>query len=235
MSNRAVHNEFISVLHNHCVNPRSREIFLHGYIDSNEQSIVDYAMSVQFIKNISLLDGQNKTQPIIIHMHTVGGDWDDGMAIYDAIKAVESKVVIIGHGLVASMATVIMQAADFRLLMPNASFLIHYGYMGVDDNVVAALSTAEKCKLTNNKMLDIYAERCIEGEYFINSEKPKFNTADKIKKFLDQRIKEKVDLYMTSEQAVNMGFADGLIGWSENEFTITELKENQVEIKKFGR
>ena len=85
-----------------------------------------YRMATTFIKNIRLLD-QIKNEPIIIHMDSLGGNWGDGMAIYDAIKISRSHVTILVYGQAESMSSIILQAANKRITMPNAYFMCHYG------------------------------------------------------------------------------------------------------------
>ncbi len=48
-------------------------------------------------------------------MHSVGGSWNDGMAIFDAIQLSKSYVTIISYGQAESMSSVILQAADKRV------------------------------------------------------------------------------------------------------------------------
>ena len=45
-------------------------------------------------------------------MHSVGGNWNDGMAIFDAIELCQSYVTIIVYGQAESMSSIILQAAD---------------------------------------------------------------------------------------------------------------------------
>ena len=60
-------------------------------------------------------------------MHSVGGEWSDGMAIYDAISMSRSYITIIAYGQAESMSSIIFQAADRRLITPNTYFMSHYG------------------------------------------------------------------------------------------------------------
>ena len=45
---------------------------------------MEYLMSSKFIKNLNILMRTNE-DPILIHMKTCGGDWIEGMAIYEAL------------------------------------------------------------------------------------------------------------------------------------------------------
>ena len=67
-------------------------------------------------------------KPIYIVLNSPGGDVFQGFAIYNFIKAFVNKGIeinIIGVGNVASMATVILQAATRRLSLPQTQFMIH--------------------------------------------------------------------------------------------------------------
>ena len=73
-------------LHNYGANIDTREIFLHNYYSSDDDNPgVEYKMSNNFLKNIRALEIKSD-RPIVIHMQSVGGEWSDGMAIYDAIS-----------------------------------------------------------------------------------------------------------------------------------------------------
>ena len=101
--------------HNYGCNLRTREIFLHNHFGNNDEENpgVEYKMSNTFIKNLRSLDQENNSD-VLIHMQSVGGEWADGMAIFDAITMCRSKVNIIVYGQAESMSSIILQAADRR-------------------------------------------------------------------------------------------------------------------------
>jgi ATP-dependent Clp protease, protease subunit len=66
--------------------------------------------------------------PITIRLTTPGGSVVHGLALYDTIKQIEAQgieVNIVGIGYVASMGTILMQAATHREMTENASFMVH--------------------------------------------------------------------------------------------------------------
>ena len=90
---------------------RQREVYLHGTHGAFEEDPgVEYRMASTFIKNIRILDSI-KNDPILIHMHSIGGSWTDGMAIYDAIQVCKSHVTVLVYGQAESMSSIILQAA----------------------------------------------------------------------------------------------------------------------------
>ena len=87
MSARQSYQKNQTVLHDiqdYCLDVQRRTIFLHGHIsESEEDPGVDYRMSSRLIKNLHLLTGIDD-DPITIHLQSIGGEWHEGMAIYDA-------------------------------------------------------------------------------------------------------------------------------------------------------
>ena len=97
----------------------SRTIYLHGEI--NEEA------ARKFMVALSALDEVGG--PIKVSLSSCGGEMDAGLAIYDAVRATENPVVIIGTGRVRSMASIVLQAGDERLLTPTAFMMLHDGHI----------------------------------------------------------------------------------------------------------
>ena len=189
-------------VHEHNISPESREIWLHPYIcDDLVDGGVDYRSAVRFIKNLRFLDAQNQ-RSITVHMVIDGGNWYYGMAIYDAIVACVAKVTIIAYAHARSMSSLILQAADKRILMPNCLFLVHQGTEVFDDRSdlwpVAYKSYQRELKT----MLKIYAERMQNAKMF------KGKTIPEITACIRAQLKDHVDWVMTAEEAVRFGLAD---------------------------
>jgi ATP-dependent protease ClpP protease subunit len=125
--------ELLKDFHEYGANINTREIFLHNHYhaEDNQNPGVEYRMSNTFVKNLRALDMRANAN-ITIHCHSIGGEWADGMAIYDAIKLCRSYVTIIIYGQAESMSSIFMQAADYRYMTPNAHFMSHYGSTDVN-------------------------------------------------------------------------------------------------------
>ena len=187
----------------YCVDIHNRTIFLHAHItESEDDPGVDYRMSSRLIKNLHLLKNLNEKDPITIHLQSIGGIWHEGMAIYDAIKLSSPHIKIIGHGSISSMGTVIMQAADERVIMPHAEFMVHYGEFSLEGNSVSAKTAIDWNERCNNTMLDIYVDACYKSAGF------KGYGRARIKKFLDRRMRMQQEWYLSGDEAVRYGFAD---------------------------
>ena len=207
-------SDIISDIHNYCIDFKSREIFLHNYFGSadSENPGVEYKMSNIFIKNLRLLELKNH-DPIIIHMHSIGGSWSDGMAIYDCINISNSYITIIAYGQTESMSSIILQAADCRMLSRNSYFMVHYGSTVIAGDYHSTQNWANYEKNLCESMLNIYSGRCIKGKFF----KEKYTKPDivKTKNFLSKKLKDG-DWYINAEDAVYYGFADKVVdNWAD--------------------
>ena len=202
--------ELLKDFHEYGANISSREIFLHNHYHSedNQNPGVEYRMSNTFIKNLRALDTKANAN-ITIHCHSIGGEWADGMAIYDAIQLCRSYVTIIIYGQASSMSSIFMQAADYRYMTPNSHFMSHYGSSDINSDYLSAINQAEYEKLTADTMFDIYSNRCVEGKFFFEKfgKKP---SVKQVKQYLIRKLKYG-DWYLTAEQAVYYGFADSIL------------------------
>lgn len=209
-------NSDISEIHEFGVDVNSREIFLHPNLEATEDSGVDFAMSSYFIKNVRMLDVRSN-DPILIHMNTGGGYIAYGMSIYDAIKACSAYITILAYGYASSMSSIILQAADRRVCMPNVEFMIHEGAFSLNDSCRANYSYVEWSKHQLNVMITLYMEKCAKGPYFLDK-KP-----SQIKSFIKHKFSQKQDWYMTADESLYYGLCDGILGTKGYE-TIDAIK-----------
>jgi ATP-dependent protease ClpP protease subunit len=200
-------SELIYDIHEHCINTDSREIFLHSNLYLEEEKGVDFAMAVQFEKNMRLLNKLGDL-PILVHMHTIGGEWEAGMAIYDTIKYSKSPVVIVAYANARSMSSIILQAATEhgRIMMPSSVFMYHHGTMGHEGHTIEYLTVAKELEKSMDTMLDIYVNKCQYGEIFTGW------TDKRIRNQLKKEMEQKMDVYLNADETVEHGFADAVIG-----------------------
>ncbi len=194
----------VSEVHSYNLDVKNRHIYISEFDDSGESAGVDHRMLQNFIKNINLLSLTNK-EPITIHMQTVGGCWYSGMGIYDAIKNCKCKTTFIGYGQLCSMGTVIIQAANKRLITPNSTFMVHWGSSEISGYYLSSQNLARFEKSAGNKMVEIYSEKCLKGKFFKDQEYSLSKTKAYIKRKLNGG-----DWYMESQEAIEYGFVDGL-------------------------
>jgi ATP-dependent protease ClpP protease subunit len=215
-------SELIYDAHNFGIVIDTREIFIAPNLNQSiDDAMVDHVVAHQFIRNLQILNSLND-DPILVHMMTCGGAWDYGMAIYDAIKASYSYITILSYAHSRSMSSIIPQAADLRISMPNADFMIHWGYDAFAGNHTSVISEAEWAKKDASKMLDIYTEKCLDGQYF----KDKNMDEKAVRRWLKNNMDKKQEFYMTARDAVDRGLLDGILGDEKFE-SIKSLKNNE--------
>lgn len=213
-------NNLIEQIHNFNIDINNREIFLHSYVSENEEENIDFKCSVVFEKNLRYLN-QLSSEPILVHMHLPGGDWQDCLGMYDAIKFSKAKITILAYAKVESSSSVLFQAAHNRIVMPNTNMLIHYGSISIDgEHTKAASSSIAWNDRETDKMVDIFVDRCMESSVIAKEKNWKKMMA---KKHIVSQLANKCDWILTAEEAVYYGFADGILG-SKKYPTIDSLK-----------
>lgn len=134
-------------------------------------------------------------EPFTIEITSPGGSVFDGLALFDYVRDLREKGYVVntfGTGLIASMATVLLQMGDTRILGSNSWFMVHE----LSDFIVGNLSEIEDAtkvaKRINRNLINLLAER-----------------STLTPKQIEDRSKRR-DWYMTASEAVDLGFADVL-------------------------
>jgi ATP-dependent Clp protease, protease subunit len=129
----------------------SRIIYIFDEIDS------DLALEVH--KAMDELERASNSEEIQVKIMSPGGDWFDGLSIYDRLRASTCPIRTIGHGLVASTATAVFQAGKFRDLAEHCVFLIHDGTEGFEGEPKSFEAHAEQSKKSRQLLYEIYASK----------------------------------------------------------------------------
>lgn len=129
---------------------KTRQIILTGEV--NKELADDIA------RQLLILDSEDEKSPIYMYIDSPGGDVDAGFAIYDMIRFVKAPVYLIGMGLIASAATLILLAVpkERRVGLPNSRYLIHQplGSMrGVATDIEIYAKDMEKIRAKLNKII----------------------------------------------------------------------------------
>lgn len=164
------------------------------------ESGTDGKMAERIVKNLHILEGINK-EPITILMNNTGGDEYHGLAIYDAIQACKSVVTIKVFGHAMSMGSIILQAADERIMAPNSRQMIHYGTWGVHDHSLTTRKWAEEGVKIDRWMEEMYLAKI--------REKNAAFTLSALKKMLDH------DTFLTAQESIALGLADKVLNEEE--------------------
>ena len=180
--------ESISDFHEHGICYESKTVELFGEINKE--------MKEKVIKNLHILD--QVTGEVTILLSSEGGDVSHGLAIVDAIRAMKNEVKIIAYEEVASMASVIFQAADKgkRFMMPSSYLMLHEGASGAIGK--------KKDRVEWNRLLEWHEKRCMD--IYIGKIKEK-------KTFTNKQLNAKLDKdwILFPEEAISWGLCDKIL------------------------
>lgn len=166
------------------------------YIDGDQDVGITNEMSACAIKNLHILDTMS-TGDINVIFNCDGGDTIIGMAIYDAILACKNHVKMTVYGHASSMGSIILQAADERIMAPNAVLMVHMGQASYDGHPKVVEAWRKFDKHLDSLHETIYLAK-------IKAKKPRF-TKDQLQKMLEH------DTILTAQEAVDMGLADRVL------------------------
>lgn len=192
----------INYVHEYGINPFKRTVYLFNNKYSEENKGVDFRQAQSFILNMDLLESKS-LEPIYINMYSIGGDWYSGIAIYDRIKTCKCETILLAHSHASSMSGIILQAADKRIMMPNAHFMIHYGTESFEGDYLSCVKYMKHSEGLADKMFDIFSKKIGASKHSCY-----FGRSDSyIKKELRKKCKDG-DWYLTPEEAKNIGLID---------------------------
>jgi len=182
----------------------SRTIYMGSEIvDLNDgESGCDALMAERTIKNLTILESINK-DPITILMNNIGGDEFHCFAIIDAITSCESHVKIVAMGHAMSCGSLILQAADERVMASLAVQMIHYGTFASNDHSKTFQKWAQEGHRIDKWMEQWYMAKILKKN-------PKF----KLKKLQEML---NFDSFLSAEESVRLGLADKVLGEEEHE------------------
>lgn len=164
------------------------------WIGDSKDSGVDERTSEFAVKALHMLANSSAEKEIAIYLNSFGGCWFNGMAIYDAIKNSPCPVTCYVIGSAMSMGSIILQAADQRVIYPNATMMVHDGYeTRIDDIPRTFQNWAEYSKRTQKVMYDIYAARSGKPASF-------------------WRKKCSADMILTAQESKALGLVDSIYG-----------------------
>jgi ATP-dependent protease ClpP protease subunit len=215
--------EDISPIHHFNIDAQASHIYLMGedsYVshESGMEPGVEYIMANRFIKNMNICLRTNPSKPILIHMKTCGGLWEEGMAIHNTIRACPVPVTILNYTHARSMSSLIFLSASKRVMMPDSYFMFHEGTLAQDGTYKQFMTIAAWEKKGRTRMIDIYVNALKEQGKF------KHLSEEKIRSMLTRMMDKKEDVFLTAQEAVEWGFADEIFG-DTDDFDWAKLTE----------
>jgi ATP-dependent Clp protease protease subunit len=164
---------------------KDRIIIICGEINDTNSNIV--------VAELLYLDSINHDD-ISIYINSPGGSVTAGMAIYDTMNFIKSKVATICVGMAASMAAFLLSSGEKgkRFALPNSEVMIHQPLGGAEGQATEIKIAAERILKLKDKMNHLLAK----------------NTNQSLKKISEDTER---DYFLDAKEAVKYGIVDKIL------------------------
>jgi ATP-dependent protease ClpP protease subunit len=98
--------------------------------------------------------------PLTVGINSAGGDVFQGLAIYNALSSYPGPVTTVVDGLAASIASVIMQAGQTRVVSPGGMVMCHDAFAVCAGNEAEMTAMASTLSKVSDNLAQVYASRC---------------------------------------------------------------------------
>ena len=165
---------------------KERIIFLTGPIDDNVASLI----SAQLL----FLESENPKKEISFYINSPGGIVWSGLAVYDTMQYISSKIMTICIGQASSAASLLLTAGEkgMRFSLPNSRIMVHQPSGGFQGQVTDIEIQTTEIKKTKERLNEIYAK----------------HTGKKINEI--STIMER-DKYFSPKEAISFGLIDKIV------------------------
>jgi len=152
---------------------KTRQILLSGEINKE--------LADKIIRQLLILEADNNKN-ITMYIDSPGGDVDAGYAIFDMIRFIKAPVTLVGMGLIASAATLVLLAVpkERRIGLPNSHYLIHQPMSGMKGVATEIEIHAQEMAKTREKIDKLIAaetgqdlaqvSKDTDRDYWLNAE-----------------------------------------------------------------
>ena len=150
---------------------------------------------------VTLRDRLNQCEDVTMLIHSPGGSVTDGLAMFSLLQmhAKSYRVETLGIGLVASMASILLQAASKgkRKMAKSSMLMIHNPWAWTMGDADEMRRNADILESFQTVLLDIYVEAVAKSG--------KKTTREQIEKMM------KDETWMTPDEALELGFIDEVV------------------------
>lgn len=125
--------------------------------DNPDSRIATYERFRECVSAIADIRNSN----IRVNIRSTGGNVNDAILIYEALRATGATITTCCYGYTASAATIVAQAASEgrRLIAPSSLYLIHNSMCSAEGNAEDLRVEAEMLEQTDRRIAEIYASR----------------------------------------------------------------------------
>lgn len=170
--------------------------------------------SVNSYNSVRTKINQANGQPINLTISSGGGSVTEGMGIADLVANYPEETTATGIGLVASIATVVLLAADNVKMTENAFMMIHRPWSYTMGNADELEATAELLDKMEAKLLDIYTASVIKRKGEQNN----------LKEIITNMMA--AETWLTAQEALEFGFIDEIVKVGEKNIDMLPLQNS---------
>ncbi len=154
---------------------------------------------------------------IEVHINSYGGDMFEGIAIKNFFSQRKETVTVIIDGLAASAASIIAMGADKILMPKDTQLMIHNPWTFAYGNAKELRKVADDLEKAQVSVEETYLKR-FKGD------------REELKALLDE------ETFLTADEAVTLGLADGIYGEDEPEEVSNDAETNVLDslMAKYG-
>lgn len=167
---------------------------------------IEHTVTTRTLKNIAICENQFEAGSVgLLRLKSCGGDWTQGMALFNAFRLSSLNWVALNYTEARSMSSLIFCACNYRVMMPDSKFMFHTGTFGGEFTGTQIDTEYREWQKAQERMLDIYCE-AMDEPGAVYAGKP-----DTIKRaWLIEQMKSHEEVYLTAEEAVQYGFAHAI-------------------------
>lgn len=125
--------------------------------ENPDERVATYEKFRRMVAEISDLE----TARIVVNIRSTGGDVNDALLIYEALRSTGAEITTRCYGYTASAATIIAQAASEgrREVSENALYLIHQASCGGEGTAEELSEKVDLLRKTDERLAEIYSQR----------------------------------------------------------------------------
>lgn len=154
---------------------------------------VDPGSVRQCMAQLDVWDRNNPGCDVEIRFTSPGGSVVDGLALWDYLQVFRRnghKLTTSAYGMAASMAGILLQAGDVRVMGQESWLMIHEASFGAQGKIGVVMDTVDWVKRVQDRILDIFAARSNKSRSYI------------------KRNWLRKDWWLSSDEALRDGFID---------------------------
>ena len=175
-----------------------RKVGLYGHIDEEKCAETVYHLLTFYEKSRKVTDPEDTPESIELVLSTWGGSAADMFAVYDAMRLVNSQLEIetLGLGKVMSAGVLLLAAGakGKRRVGRHCRIMLHSVVSGHSGELFNLENELEEAQHTQTSYIKALAQE-----------------TDMTEKYIKKLLGKKINVYLTAEEAVELGIADEVI------------------------